>query len=256
MTSSAPNPFTPPASAGKPGHTTPSNFTIDHMKNFTFMFESSNWLLNVLFCTLAIFVPILGPIVLLGYQFYIGEFLLRYPGSRYPDFDFNRLGDYLGRGIWPFLVILAVNLLMFPIIAIIYVLFFVITAAAAEQGDAGFMVIPFIFLIFGAVCFGILFAVVSQPMMMRSALTQDFLQGFNFKFVSEYLGKVWVELLIGMAIIVCLTPILAILGVLVVCVGYFVAIAIGQMAYGYLNYQVYRLYLARGGQPIPLKSSN
>ncbi|MEQ1905623.1 MAG: DUF4013 domain-containing protein [Pirellulaceae bacterium] len=256
MTSSAPNPFTAPASAGKPGHTPPSNFTIDYLKNFTFMFESPNWLLNVLFCTLAIFVPILGPIVLLGYQFYIGESLLRNPGSRYPDFDFNRLGDYIGRGIWPFLVVLAANLLMFPVIAIIYVLFFVIMAAAAGQGDAGFMAIPFIFLILGALCSGILFAVVSQPMMLRSALTQDFLQGFNFGFVFAYLSKVWVELLIGMAIIICLTPILAILGVLVVCVGYFAAIAIGQMAYGYLNYQAYRLYLARGGEPIPLKYSN
>ena len=217
------------------------------------MFESPNWLLNILFCTLALLVPILGPIVLMGYQYYIGESLLRNPSSRYPDFDFNRLGDYIARGIWPFLVILAASFLMFPVIAIVYILFVVVAAAANEAGDGAFMIIPFLFLIFGMTCYGIIFTVVSQPMVLRSALTQDFLQGFNFRFVFAYLSKVWVELLIGMAIIVCLTPVIAVAGLLVVCVGYFAAITIGQMAYGYLNYQVYRLYLARGGEPIPLK---
>ncbi len=254
MTSSAPNPFVPPASSGKPVVTPPGDFSIDYLKNFTFMFESPNWLLNILFCTLALFVPILGQIVLMGYQYYIGESLLRHPGSRYPDFDFNRLGDYIGRGIWPFLVIFAASLLMMPVIIVLYLLFFVIMAAAMEQGNGGFMAIPFIFIVVGVIGYGIFFTVVSQPMVLRAALTQDFLQGFNMKFVFEYLGKVWVELLIGMAIIVCLTPLLAVAGLIVVCLGYFAAITIGQMAYGYLNYQTYRLYLARGGQPIPLKS--
>src|SRR5262245_61754296 len=78
---------------------------------YKFLFESPNWLMNLLASSICQLVPILGPMVFLGYAYEIVEALHRQKDARYPDFDTNRLLDYLKRGVWPFIVRLIVGVL-------------------------------------------------------------------------------------------------------------------------------------------------
>jgi len=85
-----------------------------YMESYRFLFRSPNWITNLLLCTVAQFVPVIGPMVFLGYQFEIIEFLHRRGDGDYPDVDLDRLNRYLGRGAWLFLVHLVVYLPLIP----------------------------------------------------------------------------------------------------------------------------------------------
>src|SRR5690242_1418081 len=98
---------------------------IEYMRSYQYVFESPNWTMNIVWGFLCLIstmiIPVVGQLVLLGYQFEILEVLLRTQGARYPDFDANRFADYLGRSIWPFLVALV---LMIPMIIVFYAAIF------------------------------------------------------------------------------------------------------------------------------------
>src|SRR5438034_6215952 len=83
---------------------------MDYMRMLSYVFENPNWFMNLLLGALCALIPIIGPIVLLGYRYETVIGLLAVGGARYPDFNFGRFGDYLMRGLWPFLVGLACSL--------------------------------------------------------------------------------------------------------------------------------------------------
>jgi uncharacterized membrane protein len=47
---------------------------------------------------------------------------------------------------------------------------------------------------------------------------------------------------------------LVFVGLLVFCVGMYVALALVTLANAHIYFQLYQVYLSRGGKPIPLKS--
>src|SRR2546421_9036691 len=81
-----------------------------YMQAYRYLFESPKWGMNLLWAVLSQFVPVIGAIVCLGYGFDMIETLHRRKDSRYPDIDMNRLGEYLMRGLWVFLVQLVASL--------------------------------------------------------------------------------------------------------------------------------------------------
>src|SRR6266487_3711208 len=91
---------------------------LEYSRAISYIFENPNWLVNALWSFLCQFVaqiiPILPQMVLTGYQFEVLDDLLASRGGRYPDFNINRLGDYLGRGVWPILAALIVGLVWLP----------------------------------------------------------------------------------------------------------------------------------------------
>ena len=99
------NPYPPsqfPTSSGKPAA------GIDYMRMLSYVFENPNWFMNLLLGGLCSLIPVIGPIVLLGYRYETVIALLAVGGARYPDFNFGRFGDYLMRGLWPFLAMFIV----------------------------------------------------------------------------------------------------------------------------------------------------
>src|SRR3954462_1936123 len=110
------NPYASPVVAAQPvvGPFKPIDH-IEHMRMFKYVFENPNWLMNILLSGLCMIIPIIGSLIVLGYQFEAVAALLATQGARYPDFTFSRFAEYLVRGLWPFLVQLIASLVLAPI---------------------------------------------------------------------------------------------------------------------------------------------
>jgi hypothetical protein len=252
------NPFASPsmppvATAGVAGYPT----SIAYTRMYSYVFDNPNWMMNILFGALCSLIPIIGPLPMLGYQFEVIQTLLATQGTRYPDFDFNRFVDYLMGGLWPFLVQMVASLVLTPIMMIIIgvpmVLLFV--AAAAAGDDAA----PIVFLI-GLPLFVLLIipiavvpAIFLMPMMLRAGLTQDFMEGFKFDWTMDFVKKTWFEIFLAMLFLAFTATLLAFLGILACYIGMFAVMPLIVLAQAHMLYQLYLIYLSRGGKPVPIK---
>src|ERR1700687_1905721 len=115
-----------------------------YIYSYRFLFESPNWLMNLLAAAICLVVPVVGPMVFLGYVFEIIESLHRRKGSPYPDFDTKQLMKYLTRGLWPFLVRLVVLLPLGAIMMIVYIVLVVFMAAGVAKDHPGIVFVLFI----------------------------------------------------------------------------------------------------------------
>ena len=242
-------PFPPP----KPG-----SVVMEYMRVYNYIFENPNWFMNLVLLAVCQLIPIVGPIVGLGYQFFVVEALHRRTHVTYPDFDFNRFGDYLLRGVWPFLVSLIVAMILVPLFyAVMIVGVLVVAGAAAAAGpDWGGVVggVLGLIMFFGLFAFGLGLNFVIQPMFLRAGLSQDFGQAFNFSFVKDFCARVWKEMLAFWLFVMVTGMLVALAGFVACFVGMYVAIAVLILAQAHGLFQLYELHLSRGGMPIPLKT--
>ena len=235
---------------------------MQYLYTFQFITESPGWMTNVLVCGLAMFVPVVGPLVVVGWLFTVVEYLHRRAGPAYPDFDFDKLGEYLGRGVWPFIVQLIVQAVMMPVMMVLIYAPMIcagIMGAAMEEagGDGaviGLCMATGMFLMFGGVIlFSVLAGMIITPMSLAAGLAQEIGPAFKVDFIKDFVGKMWKEMLLGFLFFMLASQVLSMVGLLLFCVGIIpVAAAVG-MAYHHMLYQYYEIYLARGGKPIPLK---
>jgi hypothetical protein len=223
---------------------------------YRFAFESPKWAIHLLIGTVCQFVPIVGPFVLMGYIYSVIEAKLRQGRQEYPDFDFNQLMPYLVRGIWPFLVSLVTALPMILLMIPAFVLLFV-AAATSDQGRGSgppwFAIILFIgwMLLFVVLMFAI--QIVALPMLLRAGLSQDFGSAFSMAYVRDFLGRVWKELILSLLFLWVTAPFVILGGLLLLFVGIYPATVVILFAQFHFHYQLYELYLQRGGTPIPFK---
>jgi hypothetical protein len=90
--------------------------------------------------------------------------------------------------------------------------------------------------------------------MLRAGLAQDFKKAFDFRWILDFDRRVGLDLVLIMLFTLCTAAPLAIMGEMMCFVGLFPAITIIQLMAANLSWQLYNLYLARGGTPIPLKA--
>lgn len=252
-----PKPFAAmPAIAG-PGR-------VEYMRSYNYVFENPNWVTNVLWLSLAMLiagmVPGVGVLVyipLLGYGFEVIEALLASGGRSYPDVDMNRIERYFYGGLWPFLVGLIVSVVtMFVVLPLFYgaMIALVVTGAAiGDEGGAVVMVIgfPFLFLLLfaGMAAVGVL----TMPFVLRGGLSQDFGTAFDFGWAKDFVKRVGMDALLANLFLTFTYLLLLFLGFLAFCVGMYASIAIAFLAWSHLLFQLYSVYLSRGGTPVPLK---
>jgi len=232
---------------------------MEYFRAYNYIFENPNWVMNVLMGFLCILstaiIPLLGQLLFMGYQFDVAQGLLMTQGTRYPSFDLNRFGDYLMRSLYPFVVSLVFILPLVVILAMGIGMVTAITAAAGgKEGEAvaSLVIIPLMF--FGMLAFWLVIMMFVIPLMMRAGLQQEFGAGFDFAWAFDFFKRVWLEILLSALFLAVTAVILSFLGLLAFCVGVFAVQAIVMLAQAHFWYQLYALYLGRGGQPIPLKS--
>ena len=206
--------------------------------------------MTILLLSVCILIPYVGPIVIAGYCVKRNTLALR--GLPLVDFDFNDFTHYLKNGIWLFLVSLVLSLILSAIYMIAFIpLLFI--ALAPEN-------IPMMIILI--VCTCILFALLSflsclfsYPMMHRAALTQSFSEAFKMSWVMSFIMKTWMEILWGSFLLYLIFIPLSIIGLLCLYIGIIPVTAVFYIVSYHLQFQLYQLFLERGGEPIEICSS-
>jgi len=226
-----------------------------YLDAYRFPFSSPKWLQNVLIACVCVIVPLPGYLVLYGYLFEVIEALHHDRERTYPDFDFNRILPYLVRGAWPFLVQLVLGLPLMIVLGVMYAVIMAIGIAAGGDGGqppAVLVVLVPIFFV-SALLLIVLTALIAMPLTLRAGLSQDFKSAFSLDFLRDFLDRVWPQLVLTWLFSIVSGLLVQMAGALVCCIGLYPAGAVVWFAQLHLWYQLYELYLERGGTPIPLQ---
>jgi len=244
----------PPA---KPSGNSPAaGKRIEYLAALRFATQHPEWLKNVLMFGLCLLIPVLGVIIQYGYTYEITELQHRRPGSQYPSFDFNRLAVYVTRGVWAFLIFFVVQTILSVVYQILFQGTMFGTMAAVQANEEvgtiiAAVVIPAVIIGFLSLIIGI--TLVVRPLMLRAGLSQDFAQTVKFPWLRDFLKRMWLETLLINLFTMLVTLVLMPFGLVLCCVGMAFVSAFIAIAGAHLDWQLYELYLARGGEPIPLK---
>lgn len=225
---------------------------MQYMRSIEYIRDRKNWMSNILMGALCSLIPVVGKIVYTGWMFEVIDSLHQDPEHReYSDFDFNRFSQYLGRGIWPFLGELVVSMIVVMPFSILYVVLFMGGMFAAKSaGTPIFMVLGwgagFLVLMIGVV----LGTVVSWPVLLHTGISGEFNFSGMLAFTKDFLRRVGKETAIAVLFFIGLGVVFSMLGMLACFVGLYLAVAVITMMEHHLLFQLYELYLERGGEPI------
>lgn len=231
---------------------------LEYLRAFNYLFENANWLTILLLLALCTLIPVIGFLLVIGYQFVVLEALIRSDDRTFPEFDFSRFSTYLLRGLWPWLAAFIVELTAFATLVLLVLggmmCFLGALSVVGDSSLAGIglaIVLIFLFVVFLASMLVVL--LVSTPMMLRAGLTQEFGEAFRFDWVKDFIGRTLKEMILFYLFLIAGQMLLMMVGSLLFCVGAWFAAAWGAMAQAHMFFQLYRLYLARGGEPLTLK---
>src|SRR5262249_45965754 len=103
------------------------------------------------------------------------------------------------------------------------------------------------------VVISVIVQMISVPVCLRAGFMQDFGAAFNVSWAIDFIKRTWVEMLLAMLFFLVTAPFVALAGLILCCVGIYPASALTTLAHYHVWFQLYDLFLQRGGEPIPLK---
>lgn len=228
----------------------------------SFVFESPNWLMNLVWgalCTLLSSL-VVGQLVMHGYQAQIMIGSVQNPNGQYPDFDSNKIGDYLVRGLWIWLGMLISSLLLGVVFFIMFLLFAGVMAAAVAltangQGEPSILI--FFMAMFGYVflltAISIIAFLIIAPVTIKIGLTGNLGEMFDLAWHLDFVKKMFGSMVLGAIMVVLISLLLSVCGMVLCFVGVFPAAAWIMMSQANLYSQLYLNYLERGGRPVPIQ---
>ena len=214
--------------------------------SLSFPFRGVNAWPNFGFLLVCYLIPIIGPIVAMGYHANLERSLSFDIQGEPPRFDFGKFGTYLQRGVAPFVVSLIAVLGGLMLIGGLFVLL-VLGAAASKSGPD---VMVALLLAGGALGFlaMVVLGVVMIPMVFRAGVEQSIGAAFQTDFVLAFLKHTgWLALWSKFVLTVVTLPLMVIMCIPVVQYAVFPWITLVQ---SHLNVQLYHVYLERGGTPL------
>ena len=232
---------------------------MNYSASITDFFKSPNWLMNLLLGGICLLLPIVGPMVVLGWL--ITGFWARQEEGfvTFPDFDFSHFGKYLERGLWPFLVSVVVSM-AFSVVMVPSAWVLMIPAmlvgglSSGVEANAssclGFFSMVLMMLFFAVMICAMMLVLV--PLKIRASLTQDFVKSFDVGFVKRFLALTWMQIVLSSLFVMITGTLFVCLGMIVFCVGIYFAIVLIYFSWTHLQKQLYMLYLSRGGEPVPV----
>jgi hypothetical protein len=232
---------------------------VRYFRAYRFMFDSPNWFANVGLVTLGILstavVPLVGQLVALGYLFEVVEAMHRQGHDRsYPDFTWDRFVPYLVRGVHVFLIQFVAS---FPTIVLGIGAYVGIIAYLVSSGPAGPDPLELGAIVGG--CFvaflllSLMMTLLVTPLMLRAGLSQNLAIIFSPAFVVDYFRRMWWPTLKAELFLSVSGLVVTVAGALCFCIGMYAGVALALIARCHMQYQLYQLYLERGGTSIPLK---
>ena len=231
------------------------DIAMNYFAAFSDFFKSPKWAMNLLLGGACTLIPFVGQIVVLGWAItgFWGRDDENY--ETFPDFDFTHFGKYLERGLWPFLVTFVASLVMVPMVFVVVFPTMMIGGFASSSnekvGGCLAALIPVVITFFVMLMvFAMMFLM--MPLKIRASITQDFAQSFNFGFVKRFVRLMWMEILLASLFLIIAGTALSLVGLVLFCVGVYAAAVVNVFAWTHLSKQLYRLYVGRGGEPVPL----
>src|SRR5207244_8265464 len=82
------------------------------------------------------------------------------------------------------------------------------------------------------------------PLKIRASITQDFAKSFNFDWVKRFVSLMWKEILLSGLFLIVVGTALALVGLVLFCVGVYAASVVTYFGWTHLHKQLYRLYLS------------
>jgi Protein of unknown function (DUF4013) len=233
---------------------------VNYTASVSDFFKSPKWMMNLLLGGVCVLIPIVGPIVILGWL--ITGFWARQDENfeTFPDFDFSHFGKYLERGLWPFLVAfvtsMAISIVMVPLAWVLMIPMMLIGGLSSGGHEAnassclGVIAMILMMLAWAVVILALMLVLV--PLKIRASLTQDFAKSFDIGFVKRFLALTWKEIVLSSLFVMMTSVVFVCLGMIVFCVGMYFALVLVYFSWTHLHKQLYMLYLSRGGEPVPL----
>lgn len=232
---------------------------MNYTDSVTDFFKSPKWMMNMLLGGVCVLIPFVGPIVVLGWL--ITGFWARQEENfeTFPEFDFSHFGKYLERGLWPFLVTfvasMAFSIVMVPLVWILMIP--MMLAGGLSSGNEpnaatcfGLFAMLLVFVLCAVMIFGLMLVLV--PLKIRASLTQDFAKSFDLGFAKRFLALTWKEIVLSSLFVMITGTLFVCLGMIVFCIGMYFATVLVYFSWTHLHKQLYALYLARGGEPVPM----
>lgn len=212
------------------------------------LFKTEKKWMTLLLLSVCFLIPVVGPMVILGYLF------RRYAGERAgipaADFDFAHFGEHLQTGLWPVLSGMVAALVCVPFVMLAMVPMFVIPVLDPQN--------EVLILIGFALGMGLYMAallamnLLIMPIQLRSGLMMDFMAGFSGRFLIDFIKKVGLSYFLWYALLMMASVLLMFVGYLAFIVGVYVVVTWVAVTSFHLLFQHYDLYLERGGTPIPV----
>lgn len=236
----------------------PSGSGMEYGRLLTYVFESPNWMMNLVWSALCALLSgiVVGQLVLHGYQAQIMISSTENPNAPYPDFDSNKIGEYLIRGLWMWLGALIASLIVGVFATVFVVAFFVIAGliiAASSNGQEPNVVVSLgVFVCYFCLIFGLsaLSFVVVAPVIIKVALSGNLSEMFDLQWHMDFVRRMLGSLIVGAIVLMLFSMILTFGGILLCIIGLFPAIGWVMMSQAQLYTQLYRTYLQRGGLPV------
>ncbi|MFO0934992.1 MAG: DUF4013 domain-containing protein [Gemmataceae bacterium] len=228
---------------------------MEYLRPYQLPFKEKSWVTTILFLAIVILIPIVGVMVVLGYRSQLlDRWLKDGDDQRQKPFDFNNFGDYLQRGIWPFLYQLLIGLAIGMLAVFIYAAFI---AVAIASNNRAIVFVAFIFYIISIFALQVIVKFVAWPFTLHGQITKGFDLGAAYRFSKDFYSRIGLVNLIGISICVMVLDVLVVLvGMMLLCVGIYAAAALVMLAENHFLWQLYRKYLAQGGQPIVVPEPN
>ena len=257
------DPFLTPASGDSRNSAEPplraaTSGRLNLIRIIKFVFESPQWIANVLWMSLGFLFSgmVVGMLAILGYQM---DIVIAENGRvprRYPDFDMNRIGDYLLRGLWVWLAMLvvsiAIGVLLLPFLIAFMVVILVLAGDGPnrQQEEMG-VIVGIVSGMIGLVGNALIMAVV-VPIALRVGLTGNFAECLQWRWHLDFIRRTFWSLLGGTLFFIPLIAMYLFLGSVLCCVGIIPAIGWFYLSQAQFYSQLYGIYLQRGGTPIPV----
>jgi len=221
---------------------------------YKFVWTSRNGWTNLLLASVCVLIPIVGVLVLIGY---IRDVMLARLDTfeddslGYPDFNFSLFGEYLQRGLWPFLVSLVASLVVLPVIFVFVFAGFLAVSALGHNGPLLVAAMTVLGILYFALIIGL--NILMVPLTLRAAILEEFGPSFSWPWIKDFATRMWREIVLSILFLMVTSIPLVLVGYAMCIVGVYPAIALFTIAQWHLHFQIYRIYLSRGGAYVPPK---